>query len=182
MTGFDENQHPRGQAGNPGQFRTKENSTPAGPLGDQPSIEDPFVIDYPTSRAEVFSRATTFAEVDATWKARRADVAGDFSDETDLRWAALNRGRELRRTAGVEAVATALPTTGRDDNGFAHAQNDAELFELFDLATEELHGDGMASRAMQNHWWNKHREQARARRAELLAAGVVAGPDPIDES
>jgi hypothetical protein len=33
MNAFDENKHPRGQAGNAGQFRAKENSRPAGSLG-----------------------------------------------------------------------------------------------------------------------------------------------------
>jgi hypothetical protein len=36
MSTFDENKHPRGQAGNAGQFRARQNSRPAGALNENP--------------------------------------------------------------------------------------------------------------------------------------------------
>lgn len=46
MNSFDESQHPRGQAGNPGQFRSQENSAPDSELTGDPAEPGPLSVHH----------------------------------------------------------------------------------------------------------------------------------------
>lgn len=133
---------------------------------------DAFGFEYPTSSAHLFEGASTFAQIDEVWKKDPHNL--------DVRWAAVNRGRELR-AAGAPGVPTNLSSEGRGANAFAHAQNDLELYEIFEQCTEEPYGDGEASRAAVNAWYGRLYAAHDARRAELLAAGAVSGRSPLEE-
>lgn len=171
MSTFDPAQHPRERTG---QFDTKRNDPPAGVLTTTAAV-DPYgsMSAYPSSRAAEFAGCDSFAAIDEVWKAMRAEHTGPYGDDLDARWGAVERGRQLRRD-GHPGVPTAL---GR--SAFAHAQNDVDLADLYAQATEEPPGDGEASKAFLDRWYAALGRDYWARRAELVAAGVVNGESPL---
>lgn len=163
MSTFDAAQHPRARSG---QFETKHGAAPTGVLTDP--IVDPYgkMPAYPSTRAAYFAGCATFADIDQAWKTLR-DASGQPTEDFALRWGAVERGRQLRRE-GHAGVPTALP-----ESAFSHAQNDAELEDLWSLATEEPPGDGEASTAFLDRWYRDLGAQYWARRGELVAAGAL---------
>lgn len=152
-----------------GRFDHKNHSAPEAALA--PTLNDPweYFPTLPTAFTAEFENATTFAEVDEARAALRGGNGG-FSDDLGVRWAAINRGRELRKSG-----AGGVPTKLDERHPFRDAQNDTELVELYSLATEELHGDGMNSMSTQNRLRNGYWAQLSERRNELLEADAVTG-------
>lgn len=155
-----EAKHPRGKTG---QFANKVGSDADLTLPETP---------------ETFSEAHSFSDIDRIWKTQRAEANG-YMEEWRVREDAIARGRELREAGEAHTVPTALETEGWGANPYSDCQNDAELNERFELMTEEPPGDGEASKAATDRWYQKHYNDHDARRAELLAAGVVEGEDTL---
>lgn len=155
-----EAKHPRGDAG---KFAQKVGSGADLTLPETP---------------EAFEDAHTFADIDRIWKTRRAEADG-FIEEWKVRQEAIEQGQKLREAGQAPQVPTALETEGWGANPYSDCQNDAELNERFELCTEEPPGDGEASKAATDRWYQKHYNDHDARRAELLAAGVVEGEDTL---
>ncbi|MBN9214830.1 MAG: hypothetical protein J0J04_08570 [Microbacterium sp.] len=176
MTTFDESLHPRGQAGNGGQFRAKSNDAPAGQLEESAAPADPWgqMPAYPVSDTdrELFASAASYGEIDAVL--RYAPSVG-FTEQLTRRWAAVERGRQLRRE-GVPGIPASEDGPGAREDVFDDCQNDAELIELFASATEELHGDGEAPAWAAGAARARFRDAAERRRQTLVEAGVVSGP------
>lgn len=129
---------------------------------------------YPVSDAdrEMFASAKSYAEIDALM--RYAPSVG-FTEQLTRRWAAVERGRQLRRD-GAPGIPAADGGPGDREDVFDDCQNDAELIELFESATEELHGDGEAPAWAPAAARARFRDAAERRRQTLVAAGVVSGP------
>lgn len=88
----------------------------------------------------------------------------DYDTALAMRWSAVHRGRRLR-LEGAPVRDSALP----ESNPFRHAQNRAELDDLYSLATEEPPGDGEASRRTLFEWGERLDREYAARLAELRA-------------
>lgn len=150
-----------------GQFGEQEHSAPEATLATP--LPRLMGYPYPDGYATVFQDARTFQEVDEVWK---REATGGFTRELGIRWSAVERCAKLRE-AGVVAVPTDLQSQ------FSAAQCDVELADLWELATEEVHGDGEWSRAQSNSYVGRLYQDYLARRRELLDAGVVTGPAPV---
>jgi hypothetical protein len=181
MSTFDENKHPRGQAGNAGQFREKAVTPPTTSLSAGEGVV-PEMLTIPRfpieSRfSQFFADAKNYADVDVAWQEALSNGDGSFSDEMIARWAAVERGTQLRENGVLGVPANPLSRTPRYGI-FKNAQNDAELLECFSLATEEMHGDGEAPRWLMNSYYGEVVAGLKERRAELIAAGAI---DPAFE-
>lgn len=183
-------------ASTPGSFAPHERTAAAVAL---PAIPDPWGFDYPDLFREMFEAAPDFAAVDNIWSevlkrtyvsaelrgpairfdpdlddAQDVDGVDDILAETGeyidydtalaMRWSAVHRGRRLR-LEGAPVHDSALP----ESNPFRHAQNRAELDDLYSLATEEPPGDGEASRRTLFEWGERLDREYAARLAELRA-------------
>lgn len=155
-----EAKHPRGKSG---QFANK--------VGSDADLALPAV---PTS----YEEAHTFSDIDRIWKTQRAEAEG-FFEEWKARQAAIERGEQLRESGEAHLIPSNLPDSGFDGNGYTDCQNDVELNNRFELLTEEVHGDGEASKAMIDRYFKRQYAAHDARRAELLAAGAVEGEDTL---
>lgn len=155
-----EAQHPRGKSG---QFANKVGSDADLSLPEAP---------------EAFEDARTFADIDRIWKNKREQANG-FVEEWKVREEAIGRGEKLREAGDAHTVPSALHGEGWAGNGYTDCQNDAELNKRFEMLTEEAHGDGEASKTVIDRYFQKQYNDHDARRAELLAAGVVEGEDTL---
>ena len=159
--------------------RREQHRRPSGQFGEQERTAPEAVLaaplprlmgyPYPDGYASVFQDAATFQQVDEIWK---REATGGFSRELGIRWSAIERCAKIRE-AGVVAVPTS------QESQFSAAQCDVELADLWELATEEVHGDGEWSRAQSNSYVGRLYQEYLARRRELAAAGVVTGPAPV---
>lgn len=143
-----------------GRYGRKTNTAPDTTL--TPEVRDPWgqYPVLPTAFTAEYETADSYEAVDDTYISLRRTN----DDEFGVRWGAVNRTRELR-TEGAPGIPSDLD--GR--HPFRDAQNTAELDELFALATEELHGDGMNSKSVQNRLYDGYRTQMLERRTELIA-------------
>lgn len=78
MTAFDESKHPRGQAGNAGQFRDKVNRSPAGGLTEP----EPTPVGLDDALAQYGLDADDLPGIEDAWQARFAVLGEDFEHET----------------------------------------------------------------------------------------------------
>lgn len=173
---FSETEHPRNKAG---QFTEKTGAAPEVSLGSglirlprMPGAEreDPLYADV-----------DSFSGIDEVWKREvaAADGNNDYLKRMLTTDAAAARGRELRDQGLAPRTPTALEARGFFANPFATAENDVELYHQFTMMTEEPPGDGEMSQSQVKKWYNRIYSMHDARRAELVAAGVVSGKDTI---
>lgn len=140
-------------------------------MTNEPRLVNPAGFHLPDTLQELFRDAKTLSEVDAIWVAN--------IDGFEVLWSACAATARLK-AAGAPVVPGGESAVGwRGKNPFADMQNDAELFEAFLSATEEIHGDGEASHSQRNAVYGRYMTQYRERRAELAAAGIVPAVAPF---
>jgi hypothetical protein len=129
------------------------------------AVKDPWgwAPPYPTTKLHLFDGAEDYAAVDQVWRANISDGDNPY----DLRWGAVERGRELRRR-GAKGVPTKLDA----DERLGGAQNFVELMDVWDLVSEEPPGDGELGPAAVQAFYARLYAAYDVREQELLKAGL----------
>lgn len=137
-------------------------------LHDDPRT-DPFLTREPEADgsrfAHLFRDVKTFQGIDEVW--RFIDMPERREDAAGLLEAALERSRALR----VEG-ADITPSTDEVWEEWGLPQNDVELVVFLNWMLE---ADFFVPREIEEAFYH----HAMLRRSQLLAAGVVSGPDPF---
>jgi hypothetical protein len=167
-----------------GKFAEKTGASPEVKL-DAPTPALRAMPRMPGSEREdaIYANVDSFAGIDEIWtqEVTRADENDDYLKRMLTTDAAAARSRELRERGLAPTTPTQLQVGGFFGQPFAECQNDVELYHQFSMMTEETPGDGEASKSQVDRWLQRVYDDHDARRAELVAAGVVSGKDTITE-
>jgi hypothetical protein len=150
-------------------------AAPAAPVDVVADYSDPFYGPFPSKHGELFQKATTFKEIDDIYN-KHAGTEG-YEDDYDLRWGAVQRGRDLRAEGKAPITSSSVfkvSLFGKPvPTSFAHAQNMVEIEELYAMMTDEPPGDGEVPRSQVEKIFRGYQKDAKDRLAELHASGVV---------
>jgi len=146
---------------------------PASAAAPEYDYTDPFGnMPFPSKHPELFENAQTFADIDAVYMSN-FDKAEE--DPYGYRWAAIERGRQLRREGTVPLVPAKKieGLFGSHYGNFGLAQNLVEIEEMYALITEEPPGDGEIPMSQVRQIFRGYQKEAKERLAQLHDAGVV---------